>query len=135
MYSILYCGVEKKSLQQRKIKQLPKRLILTISVIGLVKIIGLSSDPVLAQSRSSCEEYARDYARRNTRSHTLSGAVEGAATGAVFGAIFGDAGKGAGVGAIVGGIEGGSRESSDYNYLYNLANDDCIRGRERPRRY
>ena len=123
----------KKSLQRRKIKQLPKRLILTISVIGLVKLIGLSSDAVLAQSPSYCEEYARDYAKRNTRDHTLRGAAGGAAGGALFGAVLGDAGAGAGVGAIIGGLEGGSRESSDYQNLYNLAYDDCMRGQTRPR--
>jgi hypothetical protein len=114
-----------------KIKQMPNRLILVISVIGLVKLLGLSGDPVLAQSRSYCEEYARDYAKRNTRSQTLRGTARGAASGALIGTIFGDAGKGAGIGAIAGTIGGGSRESSDYQRLYNLAYDDCIRGRTR----
>ena len=118
-------------MQQKKIKQLPKRLILTISALGLIKLIGLSSDTVLAQSRSYCKEYARNYAERNTRSHGLGGAAEGAATGALFGAILGDAGEGAALGAIVGGIEGSSRESSEYRRLYNIAYDDCIRGRTR----
>ena len=120
---------------RREIKQLPKRLILTISVIGLVKLIGLSGDMVLAQSRSECEEYARNYARRNARSHTLRGAAKGAATGALLGAIFDDAGTGAGIGAIVGVLEGDSRESSDYQYLYSIAYDDCIIGRVKPPSY
>ena len=128
-------GEPKKEFQQRKIKQLPKRLIWTIGVISLIKLIALSNNTVLAQSRSYCEQYARDYARRNSRSHTLRGAAGGAATGALFGAIFGDAGKGAGIGAIVGTLEGSSRESSDYQRLYYLAYDDCMRGRGRPRRY
>ena len=134
---ILYYGVGTKSLQQSNIKQLPKSLILTVGVISLVNIVDLSIHTVLAQSRSECEEYARNYAKRNSRDHTLRGVAGGAATGALFGAILGDAGAGAGVGAIVGGLEGGSRESSDYRSLYNLAYDDCIRGRtdRRNRRY
>ncbi len=126
---MLYCGVEKKSVQQGKIKQLPKRLILTISAISLVKFIFLSSETVLAQSRSYCEQYARNYAERNSRDETLRGAAGGAARGALFGAILGDAGAGAAVGAGVGAIRGSSRQSSDYNYLFNIAYDDCMRGR------
>ena len=124
---------EIKSLQHRKTKQLAKRTILIIGAIGLVKLIGISSDIVLAQSRSQCEQYARDYAKRNSRSHTLRGAAGGAAGGAIIGAIFGKPGRGAGIGAIVGVLEGGSRESSDYQRLYYIAYDDCIRGRVRLR--
>ena len=122
-------------MQQSKIRQLPKSLILMASVISLVNIIDFSRNAVWAQSRAQCEEYARNYARRNTRDHTLRGAAGGAAAGALFGAILGDAGAGAGVGAIVGGIGGGSRQSSDYRYLYNLAYDDCLRGRRPGRNY
>ncbi len=132
---ILYYGVGTKSLQQSNIKHLPKSLILTVGVIILVNIVDFSRNTVLAQSRSECEEYARNYAKRNKRDHTLRGAAGGAATGALFGAIFDDAGTGAGVGAIVGGLEGSSRESSDYQRLYNLAYDDCIRGRTDQRDY
>ena len=130
----MYYGVGTKSLQQSNIKHLPKSLILTVGVIILVNIVDFSRNTVLAQSRSECEEYARNYAKRNSRDHTMRGVVGGAAGGALFGAILGDAGAGAGIGAIVGGLEGGSRESSDYRSLYNLAYDDCIRGR-RDRRY
>ncbi len=110
-------------------------ILINISVIALFNIILLPKKAVWAQSRSECEEYARNYAKRNSRDHTLRGAAGGAATGALFGAIFGDAGTGAGVGAIVGGLEGGSRQSSDYRSLFNLAYDDCIRGRVNPRDY
>ena len=87
--------------------------------------------PAAAQSVSYCEQYARDYARRNSQGQALRSTAEGAAGGAIFGAIAGDAGAGAGIGALIGGISGTSRESSDYNYLYRIAYDDCIRGRVR----
>ena len=128
-------GVETKRLQKSKIKQLPKSIRLVICAISLVNIVVLSGNTVWAQSRSECEEYARNYAKRNSRDHTLRGVAGGAATGLLFGAILGDAGAGAGVGAVVGGLEGGSRESSDYRSLYNLAYDDCIRGRGDRRDY
>ncbi|MGB5634130.1 MAG: glycine zipper family protein [Waterburya sp.] len=114
---------------------MPKKLILTIGVIGLIKfIIGLSSDTVSAQSASYCEEYARDYAKRNSKNHTLGDAAGGAAGGALFGAILGDAGGGAAIGAIAGGIGGASKESADYQNLYNLAYRDCIQG-QTPQNY
>ena len=87
--------------------------------------------PATAQSVSYCEQYARDYARRNSQGRALRDTARGAAGGAIFGAIAGDAGVGAGVGALIGGISGTSRESSDYDYLYRIAYDDCIRGRVR----
>lgn len=127
--------VETKRLQKSKIKQLPKSIRLVICAISLVNIVVLSGNTVWAQSRSECEEYARNYAKRNSRDHTLRGVAGGAATGALFGGIFGDAGAGAGVGAIVGGLEGSSRQSSDYRSLFNLAYNDCIRGRVNPRDY
>ena len=126
--------VKLKRLQQSKIQQMLKSLILiNISVIALLNIILLPRKAVWAQSRSECEEYARDYAKRNSRNHTLRGAAGGAAGGALIGGIFGDAGKGAGIGAIVGGLGGSSKKSSDYQRLYNLAYDDCITGRVNPR--
>ena len=123
-------------MQQSKIQQLLKSLILiNISFTVFFNIILLPKKAVWAQSRAECEEYARNYAKRNSRDHTLRGVAGGAATGLLFGAILGDAGAGAGVGAVVGGLEGGSRESSDYRSLFNLAYDDCIRGRVNPRDY
>ncbi len=118
-----------------KIKKLPKRIILTISVIGLVKLLGISGEITLAQSRSECEEYARDYAQRNSSNQgtTLRGAARGAAGGALIGGIFGDAGTGAGVGAIAGTLRGSSQKSDDYQRLHNIAYDDCMSGRVRPR--
>ena len=132
--NLLGFGV-KNSLQQRKIKQLPKKILLTIGAIGLVKLLGISGDIVLAQSRSQCEEYARDYAKRNSESQgtTLRGAARGAAGGALIGGIFGDAGKGAGIGALTGTLRGSSQKSSDYQRLYNIALDDCMSGRVSPR--
>ena len=129
-------GVSHKnnSLKYGRIVQLPKELILTISVVGLLELTGLSSGIAFAQSRppsrSYCEEYARNYARRNSsEGQVLRGAAGGAARGALIGGIFGEAGKGAGAGAAFGAIRGGSRQSSDYNYLFNLAFDDCMQGR------
>jgi outer membrane lipoprotein SlyB len=123
------------TLKYRRIVQLPKGLVLTISVVGLLELRGLSSDIAYAQwrqpSRSYCEEYARNYARRNSQGQTLRGAARGAAGGAIIGGIFGDAGTGAAAGAVFGGIRGGRRQSSDYNYLYNIAFDDCMSGRIR----
>ena len=113
--------------------KLPKELILRISAFGLLGLIGLSSELALAQyrrpSRTYCEQFARDYARRNSQGRALGEAATGAIGGAIIGGILGDAGTGAGIGALVGGIGGSSRESRDYNYLFNIAYDDCMRGR------
>ncbi len=119
--------------KHRRIVQLPKGLVLTISVVSLLELMGSFSDIAFAQSRqpsrSYCEEYARNYARRNSQGQTLGGAVRGAAGGAIIGGIAGDAGIGAGIGAALGGIRGGARESSDYNHLFNIAFEDCMQGR------
>ena len=125
----------KKSLQQTKIKQLPKKIILAISVISLFKLLAIPGDVVLAQSRSECEEYARNYAKRNSSNQgtTLRGTATGAFGGAVIGGIFGDAALGAGLGALGGTVAGSSRKSKDYQNLYNIAYDDCRSGRVRPR--
>ncbi len=127
--------LKENSWEKKKIKQLTQKLMLIIGLISVVKIMGLSGDIVLAQSRSQCEEYARDYAKRNSNSQgtTLRGAARGAAGGALIGAIFGDAGKGAGIGALAGTLRGSSRKSSDYQRLYNIAYDDYRSGRVRPR--
>ena len=125
----------KKSLQQTKTKQLPKKIILAISVISLIQILGIPIAPVLGQSRSECEEYARNYAKRNSSNQgtTLRGTARGAFGGAVIGGIFGDAALGAGLGALGGTVAGSSRKSKDYQNLYNIAYDDCRSGRVRPR--
>ena len=87
--------------------------------------------PASAQSVSSCEQYAREYARRNSQGRALRDTGRGAAGGAIFGAIAGDALAGAAIGAAVGGISGSVSESSDYDYLYRVAYNDCISGRVR----
>ncbi len=124
-----------KSLQQTKIKQLPKKIILAISVISLLKLLVIPGDIVLAQSRSECEEYARNFAKRNSsnRGTTLRGTTTGAFAGGVIGGIFGDPLLGAGLGALGGTVAGSSRKSRDYQRLFNIAFDDCRSGRVRLR--
>ncbi|MDJ0679357.1 MAG: glycine zipper family protein [Xenococcaceae cyanobacterium MO_167.B52] len=114
---------------------MPKKIILAVSMMSLFKLLGIPGDVVLAQSRSECEEYARNYAKRNSsgRGTTLRGTATGAFGGAVIGGIFGDAALGAGLGALGGTVAGSSRKSKDYQNLYNIAYDDCRSGRVRPR--
>jgi outer membrane lipoprotein SlyB len=116
--------------------QVPKKLILKITVLGSLGLIGIQYHqiaPALAQqpSRSFCEEYARDYARRNSQGQSLSRAARGAAGGAAIGGIFGDAGLGAAIGASTGGIRGTIGKSQDYDYLYQIAFNDCMNGKVR----
>ncbi|MGK7908910.1 MAG: glycine zipper family protein [Synechococcus sp.] len=115
------------------IKRSPRRVVRNFAIaipfgLGLACLFVTQAS---AQSVSYCEQYARDYARRNSQGQALRSTGRGAAGGAIFGAIAGDAGTGAGIGALVGGITGTARQSSDYDYLYRIAYNDCINGRVR----
>ena len=103
------------------------------TVIVSVCMLFAAATESFARSRSYCEGYARDYANRNsyygTRGGALGGAARGAAGGALFGAIAGNAGTGAAIGAGVGAITGGARRANSWQYYYDRAYSDCIRGR------
>ncbi len=91
------------------------------------------SETGFAQSRSYCREYAQNYADRNSYYSSgggvLGGAARGAIGGAILGGIAGNAGRGAAIGAGIGAIAGGAHEANSWQYYYDMAFSDCIRGR------
>lgn len=107
---------------------------------ALAIVLGLSGSAVMvaqasAQSRASCDNYARDYANRNTRTgnNVAGGAVGGAIVGGLIGSTTGSWGRGAAIGGGVGAAAGAGKSSVEWNRAYKRAYNDCMARRNAPR--
>lgn len=105
---------------------------LTAAVVATCLVFG-GPQTGFAQSATECDDYAKDYANRHTNAgaDVVGGAVAGAASGALIGGIVGGgrgAGKGAAIGAGVGAVSGGAHHAGNWQYHYDVAYRNCMRG-------
>ena len=101
-------------------------------VLGIGSVAQIATaTPAEAQSVRFCENYARDYANRRARRGVARGTARGAGAGAIIGGIANGgrgAGRGAAIGAGVGLIAGSGARGNNFDFYYNRAFTQCMRG-------